>query len=720
MQTGDFSAAAIAQIPPDTSGTFWLYAGFDRDGDGDIVQDAEYTHYGTIAVGAAAIDVDVDSDNTNGYALPDGSTIEDRIESTAGSVGKVLFVDDARVPVVLKAPWPLTVDSADVRITYNAAAVGDDSTGALRLWTDATGGSVVGSGVHSAAMLGLSDQQRSVVLWVEGVNTTAGGAASLLIEFDEDGVAGPANYEFSDEVFLTVRPADQAPARGGVDLQVAGVAQSTEHHIGGFIALNRDHDEGNTDPNGRPLADHEIDAAAGHRIVANDDELLDATLDLQGDGGVWRLHYGEQVETWMEVDDQPGVYQRIIRGQDYAFDEAGQVQLKIEALGGSSSLRLIELVAEVEPTGGVLSHDTVVLTAIGIDLDIDADDDDGKDRPELDREEDDLEDHADQPGKALVVGASGLTPLVLYVSAPGDVVNTSTITLSYDASDPSESTPTSSLRIYSHNDRTGYLAPGTYDANALGLGPNQSEITLWVEAVDFAATDAERVIEVSIDSDGAGASGVVATDRIHVTPVAAAASGDVTGYVWNDLDADAVRDAELELVPGNPPDAVYIIDVSGSTIENHYRGTQVGDVNLDGLANTVLDGELQAFLDLTGSLIDAGLGSQTEVGIVVFARGPLWSMPTPTCKAYSSPQPWAASGTARSWTYSAQFNMPSMAWGARRTSGPRSRKRSMSPRRFRATATRPRHCSCPMATPTPTIGRRPTSATPRHSKTPTA
>ncbi|HAI13640.1 MAG TPA: hypothetical protein DCM28_18185, partial [Phycisphaerales bacterium] len=64
-------------------------------------------------------------------------------------------------------------------------------------------------------------------------------------------------------------------------------------------------------------------------------------------------------------------------------------------------------------------------------------------------------------------------------------------------------------------------------------------------------------------------------------------------------------------------DTVWVIDASGSTIAN-FGGTAVGDVNGDGLSNTILDAELAALINLNQQLIDQGQGNDAEISIVIF------------------------------------------------------------------------------------------------------
>ena len=62
-------------------------------------------------------------------------------------------------------------------------------------------------------------------------------------------------------------------------------------------------------------------------------------------------------------------------------------------------------------------------------------------------------------------------------------------------------------------------------------------------------------------------------------------------------------------------DVIFVIDVSGST-QGPFAGTPVGDVNSDGLFDTVLDAELAAFLAVNANLV--AVNPTARVSIVVF------------------------------------------------------------------------------------------------------
>lgn len=79
-------------------------------------------------------------------------------------------------------------------------------------------------------------------------------------------------------------------------------------------------------------------------------------------------------------------------------------------------------------------------------------------------------------------------------------------------------------------------------------------------------------------------------------------------------------DVEEEFLIGT--DAVYVIDVSGST-SALVQGltTPVGDQNGDGSSNTILDVEIASFKALNQELRDRGLGDIAKVSIVSFSGG---------------------------------------------------------------------------------------------------
>jgi hypothetical protein len=93
--------------------------------------------------------------------------------------------------------------------------------------------------------------------------------------------------------------------------------------------------------------------------------------------------------------------------------------------------------------------------------------------------------------------------------------------------------------------------------------------------------------------------------------------GTIQGTKFADWSNNGVRDTDI--IEGDRPDVIFVVDVSGSTGLT-FGGGSVGDVNGDGRTNTILDGELAGFIALNGRLNDLGFGTTAEVGIVVFGR----------------------------------------------------------------------------------------------------
>jgi subtilisin-like proprotein convertase family protein len=116
-----------------------------------------------------------------------------------------------------------------------------------------------------------------------------------------------------------------------------------------------------------------------------------------------------------------------------------------------------------------------------------------------------------------------------------------------------------------------------------------------------------------ITDNSPGATGKLLNAQLVITTTTG--TGQIQGYAWNDANRDGTRPSTV--LTGANPDVMYVIDVSGST-ELPFNGTSVGDVNNDGLPDTVLDGELAGFIALTRNLIATGYGN-ANISIDVFA-----------------------------------------------------------------------------------------------------
>ena len=407
----------------------------------------------------------------------------------------------------------------------------------------------------------------------------------------------------------------------GVDLSVDGVADADEETVGRHVPLNDDHDELNVDAAGRPLPDNEPDAASeDHRITETDADLVDATLHLGSGAGSWRLEFPGEIRVWRRT--ATGAYESVVSGQDVAIGSGEHaVTLKIEGVGASFEAGNADLRAVLTPVNGASIHDVVRLTVAGADLDIDSDDDDGYGMPAFSHEEDRVEGDAARPGKTIFTGDAQRVPISVLAQVPAGELADAKIRLSYSAADLSGAGGLLRLwRSATSQDPADYLAAGEYTGAQLGLGTTAQELILYAEGVAPTTDAASRLIRVEIDPDGAGAEGFVLEDGAYVTVQDGSnRPSAIEGYVWDDRNGDGVRNSTTTFVPGDPPDVVYVVDISGST-HNPYRGTPVGDVNGDGRYNTILDGEIAGFLKLNQYLRqDLGFGNTARVALVAFS-----------------------------------------------------------------------------------------------------
>ncbi|NLX54539.1 MAG: hypothetical protein GXY58_05455, partial [Planctomycetaceae bacterium] len=92
-------------------------------------------------------------------------------------------------------------------------------------------------------------------------------------------------------------------------------------------------------------------------------------------------------------------------------------------------------------------------------------------------------------------------------------------------------------------------------------------------------------------------------------------SGTVTGTIYEDLNQNGWRDSEL--ISGEAPLVVFVVDVSGS-MSDVFGGTKTGDRNNDGKENTRLDAVVGAFELFHQRLIDLGLGDTASLALVTF------------------------------------------------------------------------------------------------------
>ncbi|MGB7156563.1 MAG: fibronectin type III domain-containing protein [Tepidisphaeraceae bacterium] len=222
-------------------------------------------------------DVDIDSDNDNGFNPPDSDMDEGLLEGDSNRPGKFLSVNDNDndadgvldfadgfnrdgmggngddtttgeqfVPIIVQIPHPLDLNVARLKFLYSAsdpaaASASEPAAGHLRLWRkdgdDArnkasvfAGGDFIGDGEYTPAQLGITTGAEKLV-WLEAVRAST-DLASRTIQLlgDPDGPAGPSPFELFDAVMVTaVDDASTIPATpSGL---VAGIASTTQVNL---------------------------------------------------------------------------------------------------------------------------------------------------------------------------------------------------------------------------------------------------------------------------------------------------------------------------------------------------------------------------------------------------------------------------------------------------------------------------------------------------------
>ncbi len=91
----------------------------------------------------------------------------------------------------------------------------------------------------------------------------------------------------------------------------------------------------------------------------------------------------------------------------------------------------------------------------------------------------------------------------------------------------------------------------------------------------------------------------------------------IEGWKFDDCNRNGRRDRNR--LQGDQPLLVLTVDLSDS-MQNAFGGAAPGDVNGDGFADTVLDGELAALIAVNQELIAQGLDAATSVAIVAFGE----------------------------------------------------------------------------------------------------
>jgi len=201
------------------------------------------------------LDLDIDSDNNNGFLVPDRSVAEEQIEDHPSKPGKLVAVNDLDtdeddipdyadgfdwdglagnddnsslsnrfVPLILELPPVLDLSNAKIKMSYAAAAPTNVSYDAMNGWTTGAGklriwtknghqvrnknsvlasnppGDFVPPGEYAdLSKLGLSNSNRMTTLYVEGIAESR--REPIEVFFDPDG-AGPEGWVLMDRVRL--------------------------------------------------------------------------------------------------------------------------------------------------------------------------------------------------------------------------------------------------------------------------------------------------------------------------------------------------------------------------------------------------------------------------------------------------------------------------------------------------------------------------------------
>lgn len=139
---------------------------------------------------------------------------------------------------------------------------------------------------------------------------------------------------------------------------------------------------------------------------------------------------------------------------------------------------------------------------------------------------------------------------------------------------------------------------GTYVAQNINIDTNGNFV--WDPATSQIGGDATNV-DISFTLPVANANGSVG----------------LGGYNVHDLVFAGRFGQGGSLIVGD--DTIFVIDVSTSTDAEFLSTNPVGDLNSDGLSNTILDAQIAAFIAFNQELVNRGLGNTAQVSLVAFS-----------------------------------------------------------------------------------------------------
>ena len=194
-----------------------------------------------------------------------------------------------------------------------------------------------------------------------------------------------------------------------------------------------------------------------------------------------------------------------------------------------------------------------------------------------------------------------------------------TMVYSYDATTfagpeyHTTATAISGILGMTHNGQTLVLSQGPpTDQNIYSYDPDTGDTEPLLDTDLLDTRDVAAMTYVA--SDGTHTVSVDYGDRVGMVDFGNWRTvGDVHGAKWEDLDADGIRDGRFPT--GDDADVVLVIDVSDS-VDTVLNAADVGDVNGDGTANTIIDVELAALIALNDVISETA----TDVGVVIFGN----------------------------------------------------------------------------------------------------
>ncbi|UUO07762.1 Ig-like domain-containing protein [Blastopirellula sp. J2-11] len=176
------------------------------------------------------------------------------------------------------------------------------------------------------------------------------------------------------------------------------------------------------------------------------------------------------------------------------------------------------------------------------------------------------------------------------------------------------------------NPEVGYWGlNGKYDLNNPNYFSYDGIRQIVVTSEDLAGNiSSVTTLEMMIDTQGPQIENVSVTgspdyDLFAPKPAVDGPTPPITSLEIDFSDLPVRPGVEL-FAPGNSPNVVFVIDASSST-NGAIAGSQVGDLNGDGIFNSILDAEIAAVIQANQQLIDAGLGNVAKVSLVVMVSG---------------------------------------------------------------------------------------------------